>query len=277
MTDTNIRVLVLVAAGTNCDRETIRAFRQAGAEPDRVHIRELIDDPSQLESYHIVAIPGGFSYGDDLGAGRIFGNEIRFLIGERFQQFVDRGGLVLGICNGFQVLVRSGLLPGGATTRQTVTLSDNDSDRFECRWTHLDVCSSNSAFLSDESETLFLPVAHAEGKFVPDQQSPGSEHDSYTDNGDSKDGPTFIDQDQVVLKYTNPDGNDVSYPWNPNGSVGNIAAISDTTGRVLGMMPHPERFYEEVQHPRWQRTEFTSRPDGLRIVRNGVEAAANLN
>lgn len=276
MTDTNVRVLVLVAAGTNCDRETIRAFREAGAKPERVHIRKLIDDPSRLASYQIVAIPGGFSYGDDLGAGRIFGNEIRFLIGERFQQFVDRGGLVLGICNGFQVLVRSGLLPGGSNTGQTVTLSDNDSDRFECRWTHLDVCNSNSAFLSGDQETLFLPVAHAEGKFVPGERTSETGIRSDTHTGGTRNVQTIARQNQVVLKYTNPREDGVSYPWNPNGSIGNIAAISDPTGRILGMMPHPERYYEPVQHPRWQRTNFTSRPDGLRIVRNGVEAAANL-
>ncbi len=277
MTNPTVRVMVLVAAGTNCDRETIRAFREAGAEPERVHIRKLIDNPSHLESYHIVSIPGGFSYGDDLGAGRIFGNEIRFLIGERFQEFVDRGGLVLGICNGFQVLVRAGLLPGGATGRQIVTLSDNDSDRFECRWTHLKVCNSNSAFLSGGKETLFLPVAHAEGKFVPDQHGGETGDQNHSSGSDTGNVNNLRNRGQIVLEYTNPDGSPVHYPCNPNGSVENIAAVSDPTGRILGMMPHPERFYEPVQHPRWQRADAPLQPDGLRIVQNGVEAAARTN
>ncbi len=264
MSENRVRVLVLVAAGTNCDRETVRAFRRAGAEAKRVHVHELIDVPEMLQHYQIITIPGGFSYGDDLGAGRIFGNEIRFLLGETVQDFVEKGGLVLGICNGFQVLVRAGLLPGFQKDRQTVTLAENDSGRFECRWTHLEVCNSTSDFLPDSIDSLFLPVAHAEGKFIPGGNgTTRSEHLVRI----------LEEQSQVVLKYRSPSHEPASYPWNPNGSVHDIAAISDSTGRILGMMPHPERFYEQFQHPAWQRGQVSSPPDGLSLIQNGVEAA----
>ncbi len=267
MIDSAIRAAVLVAAGTNCDRETMRAFRAAGAEPDRVRIRELVEEPSLLNRYRIVAIPGGFSYGDDLGAGNIFANEIRFLIGEEFQSFVEDGGLVLGICNGFQVLVRSGLLPGLAENRQQVTLTENDSGRFECRWVHLRVSGATSAFVSDEpAPTLFLPVAHAEGKFLTE--------DTGASGSDERDLLNELEErNQIIFRYTNPDGTSPSYPWNPNGAIGDVAAISDTTGRILGMMPHPERYYQKIQHPMWQRREDLGKPDGLQLFQNGVEAA----
>jgi len=272
MTDENpVRAGVLVAAGTNCDRETMRAFRAAGAEAERLHIRSLVDDPDLLDRYRILSIPGGFSYGDDLGAGTIFGNELRFLIGEEFRSFVEDGGLVLGICNGFQVLVRSGLLPGGPDgDRQNVTLTDNDSGRFECRWVHLSISGDRSAFLPDDGmDALFLPVAHAEGKFLTEDatEPTSSDHNLLTE---------LDERGQVIFRYAGPGGTAPSYPWNPNGALSDVAALSDETGQILGMMPHPERFYQPVQHPTWQRRNELETPDGLRLLQTGVETARSV-
>lgn len=262
----DVQAMVLVAAGTNCDRESLRAFREAGATAERVHVKDLRENPNLLNRYHLLCIPGGFSYGDDLGAGRIFAAELKHLLGEEVQKFVNRGGLVLGICNGFQVLVKAGLLPGWTEGKQEITLTRNDSGKFEDRWTHLRVEKSTSCFVREDRDRYFLPVAHMEGKFVPGGGS-GNESSPVLQR--------LEDENQIVLRYVAPDGGKPNYPWNPNGSTGDIAAISDPSGQILGMMPHPERFYTSFQHPSWTRTPPDDEPDGLRIVKNGIQAIKN--
>jgi len=254
------RILILRTAGTNCDLETEFAFQQAGGHAERVHVNRLVEQPGLLDSYSVLVLPGGFSYGDDLGAGRVLANELIAKLGERLQQFIERGKLVLGICNGFQVLVKTGLLPGPPTDGQSVTLTFNDSHRFEDRWTCLRVASTRSPFFREQT-TITLPVAHAEGKFVPASQHVLQD---------------LHEHGQIVAQYVDDRGELAGYPWNPNGSADNIAAICDPTGRVLGMMPHPERHVLPVQHPRWTREGLKAEGDGAALFRNAVDYARSL-
>ncbi len=270
--ESQVRVLVLVAAGTNCDRETIRAFRAAGAEPERVQIRKLTEETDLLSDYHIIVIPGGFSYGDHVGAGRIFASEIEHLMWEEFNRFIEKGKLILGICNGFQVLAKAGLLPGNNSREQKITLAENDSGKFEDRWVHLKVNSQTSEFITNEEEQVFLPVAHAEGKFVSATRRSHSS-DNRPESGNVL--QELKENDQIIFRYTTPDDREPEYPWNPNGSTDHIAGISDPTGRILGMMPHPERFYSSFQHPKWTRWKNKQQPDGLKIIQNGVNTIQN--
>jgi phosphoribosylformylglycinamidine synthase subunit PurQ / glutaminase len=261
-----VKVIVLRTAGTNCDRETGFAFAHFGAEVDYVHINALFRGEAALDAYHIMAIPGGFTYGDDIISGRILANELKLCLGEAVQRFLDSGKLVLGICNGFQVLARAGILPGEMSgdkiwtpqTRQTVTLTHNDSAKFEDRWTHLKV-SGQSVWTEGLPEVVFVPVAHAEGKFLT--ESP--ELLAALNKGG-----------QVAFRYCSASGRPPDYPDNPNGSMEGIAGITDRTGRVLGMMPHPERHFLFRQHPFWTRLEKkTELGDGAKIFENGVRYA----
>jgi len=249
-----VRVIVLRTAGTNCDEETAFAFERAGAVAERVHINRLVEDPRRLLAYHILAIPGGFSYGDDIASGKLLANEIRFRLDDVVRRFLDEGRLIIGICNGFQVLVKAGLLPGTPPGRVTTTLTLNDSGRFETRWVRLRVDTDRCAFVAP-GDTLEMPVAHGEGKFV----APAPIVRALEKNR------------QVVFRYVGPDGRPgAGYPWNPNGSVADIAGICDPTGRILGLMPHPERHVLPVQHPRWTRGEARPEGDGARIFSNAV-------
>lgn len=249
-----ISVIVLRAAGTNCDAETAYAFRKAGAETDLVHINRLADGDASLDDYQILAIPGGFTYGDDISAGKILASELLHRVGDQLRRFVDSDRLVIGICNGFQVLVKMGLLPGWEPRQEHVTLTNNDSNRFEDRWINLSIASTKSAFLR-ENDVIYLPIAHGEGKFVVDSQATLDR----------------LEQgNQVVLKYCSREGAEGCYPINPNGSMGSVAGICDTTGRVFGLMPHPERYVERHHHPRWTREDTPEEGDGLRFFRNSV-------
>jgi phosphoribosylformylglycinamidine synthase len=243
------KAIVLRSAGANCDRETEHALRQAGFEAQRVHVFRLMESPARLADYQFLVIPGGFSYGDDVAAGKILANQMLHRLADPLNEFVSQGKLVLGICNGFQVLVKSGLLPWAkvdpATAHRDVTLGWNDNGRFEDRWVHLRVDSSKCVFLP-EGEILALPVAHGEGKFIP--------RDDDLLNRLRADG-------QIALRYVDADGKPGPFPVNPNGSVDDVAGICDPSGRVLGLMPHPERFVEITHHPQWTRTDLT-RADG---------------
>jgi len=252
----NVNVLILRTAGTNCDAETAYGFEKIGGVPEFLHINRIFEDPSRLDAFQIMAIPGGFTYGDDIASGKVLANELRYKLRDAVQKFIDDGKLIIGICNGFQVLVKAGLLPwqGGNTD---ATLTFNDSDKFEDRWVYLKACSGKSVFVN-EGDDIYTPVAHGEGKFVPRNDEVLSRLE--------KDG-------QVIFRYTDPDGNPAGYPWNPNGSVGNIAGVCDPTGRILGMMPHPERHLEPTQHPRWTREGLKDEGDGLKIFRNAVTFA----
>jgi phosphoribosylformylglycinamidine synthase I len=250
------RVLVLRAPGTNCDEETAFAWHRAGAEAETWHVGRVVESPGALDSFQVLTLPGGFSYGDDLGAGRILATRLGTVLGDALRRFRERDGLVLGICNGFQVLVKAGLLPG-TPENGPATLTFNDSGHFEARWVRLVPSSGLCPFLVDD-EPIELPVAHGEGKFVV---------------ADSAALSALEAAGQVVLRYADPDGNPTtSYPANPNGSPGAVAGVCDPTGRIFGLMPHPERHVDPLHHPRWTRRGLDREGDGLRIFRNAVKA-----
>ena len=251
-----VRALVLRTAGTNCDVETAFALEQAGSAADVIHVQRVTERPSMLDEYQILALPGGFSYGDDVAAGKVFANEMKHMLGDPLAAFVAAGKLVIGICNGFQVMVKLGLLPGpfSAGARQSVTLTYNDSNKFEDRWVYLKVDSDRCVFTRG-IERLYIPVAHGEGKFVAQDEGL---LDDLEANG------------QVVFRYVNAESEPDGYPWNPNGSQRDIAGICDPTGRILGLMPHPERHVLPTQHPRWTREGLKPEGDGAAVFRNAV-------
>jgi len=260
-----IKTLIIRTAGTNCDRETAHAFAKAGAEVDLVHINRLIENRASLKNYHILAIPGGFTYGDDIASGKILANELKFNLKQQMADFVTRGNLIIGICNGFQVLVKMGLLPNIKNSKNygiESTLSLNDSGKFDARWVHLKKGSMKCMWTNGLPEIIYLPIAHAEGKFVPKEEEVLKKLKS---------------NEQIVFRYTDEQGQRAGYPANPNGSVDDIAGICDPTGRIMGMMPHPERHITYLQHPNWRRLSKNGRSMGigLRIFKNGVEYARN--
>lgn len=255
------KAIILRTAGTNCDYETRYALEKAGADVDLVHVNQLVKNKGLLGSYHIFVLPGGFTYGDDIAAGKVLANQLRHHLLDELTRFVEDGKLVIGICNGFQVLIKMGLLPGINGTqsslngyRQEFTLTYNDSGKFEDRWVYLKSFSNKSVFV-DKDSIIYVPIAHAEGRFVA---------------GNERELEALDKSGQIIFKYADKDGNMANYPWNPNGSMNNIAGICDSTGRVLGMMPHPERYIEPTQHPRWTREGLKSEGDGLAIFRNAV-------
>jgi phosphoribosylformylglycinamidine synthase subunit PurQ / glutaminase len=257
-----VRVLILRAPGTNCDQETAFAFQQAGGDSRVMHINRLLEQPAQADEYQVLCLPGGFSYGDDIAAGRIVAGQLRHHLVETFQRFRDAGKLILGICNGFQILLKSGLLlPDDAQPVPPATLTWNDSGHFEDRWVHLKVDQDRCVFLRG-IDTLYLPIAHAEGKFV------------------ARDATTLqrlSTQGQLALRYWSDDAPPASadaalaFPANPNGSQANVAGVCDETGRVFGLMPHPERFIHRTQHPHWTRRPGRASADGLPVFRNAVK------
>jgi len=254
-----VKALVLRTAGTNCDEETQFAWEQAGAEAERIHINSLIENPKRLADYQILTIPGGFSYGDDIAAGKIFANQIVHHLADVVQEFLAADHLVLGICNGFQVLVKCGLLPGSdgarVTLAQKATLTSNDRGLFEDRWVHLRVDTDRCVFL-EKGEVIDMPIAHAEGKFVPADAMPIE---------------ALEKGNQIAVRYVDPDGNaGAGYPCNPNGSVGDVAGLCDATGRIFGLIPHPERNVLPWHHPHWTRRGAGEEGDGLRVFKRGV-------
>jgi len=253
-----VRTLILRAPGTNCDVETAFAFQQAGAITSLVHINEIIRRERQLSDYQIMVVPGGFTYGDDISAGKVLGNELKLKLGEDVERFIDKGGLVLGICNGFQVLVKAGILPDPSQTNQPLlTLAANDSGKFECRWVHLKLNRESPCVFTKGIEHMYLPVAHAEGKVVA--------------------SPEVLPELNVVLYYTDENGNsEAGYPHNPNGSIANIAGICDASGRIFALMPHPERCIRATQHPQWTRQGAKEYGDGFQIFANAVKWTQSL-
>ncbi len=256
------KVCVLRTAGTNCDRETAAAFTMAGAEVSLLHINSLVSAKADVSDYHILALPGGFSYGDDVASGKIFANELRFKLADQLREFIRQGKLIIGICNGFQILVKSGILPGNQQLKQETSLIINDSGKFEARWVYLEGGKSRCVWTKGINKIIYLPVAHGEGKFIV--------QDKQVLNRLKKNG-------QIVFQYCDAEGKPAGYPHNPNGAVENIAGICDVTGRIFGLMPHPERHVFRVQHPRfWQLnlkhagSSCANSGDGLQIFRNGV-------
>jgi phosphoribosylformylglycinamidine synthase I len=249
----NVKTLMLRAPGTNCDAETAFAFEQAGAQVELVHINELLRREKLLSSYQIMVIPGGFTYGDDISAGKILANEMGLKLGEDVRRFVASGGLILGICNGFQVMVKAGILlesPGEGPP--LLSLAGNDSGKFECRWVHLRVNEESPCVFTRGLSMMYLPVAHGEGKLVAE--------------------PQVLERLNVVTYYADEAGDiRAGYPHNPNGSTNNIAGICDDSGRIFALMPHPERFVRWTQHPRWTRERRREHGDGFAVFRNAVD------
>ncbi|MEE9366880.1 MAG: phosphoribosylformylglycinamidine synthase I [Dehalococcoidales bacterium] len=247
-----VKTVVLRAPGTNCDAETVFAFEQAGSAVDLVHVNQLIRHERQLADYQILVIPGGFTYGDDIAAGKVLANELQLKLGEDIMRFFEAGGLILGICNGFQALVKAGFLPGPHNGSQLqVTLAANDSGKFECRWIHLAVNKESPCVFTRGMESMYVPVAHGEGKFVA--------------------GTDILADISVVVRYADERGDTgAGYPHNPNGSVDNIAGICDSSGRIFALMPHPERHIRGTQHPQWTRFGARQYGDGFPIFQNAV-------
>lgn len=267
------RALLIRAAGTNCDAELARAFALAGAEPVTEHLDRLIEDPARIEAFDLIAFPGGFSYGDDIASGRLFAVRVRERLYPALRDAARRGVPMIGVCNGFQVLVQVGLLPGpapgepwpeDAPPAQRVTLTDNISATFSDHWVGVEpvresVClwtrGIDEGFDEDERrQVLRLPVAHGEGRFVCDAPATLREIER---------------AGQVALRYTD----------NYNGSEGAVMGICDASGRIFGLMPHPERYLDWLRHPFWTRLAARTRAKetpGLRVFRNAVEAAARV-
>ncbi len=251
-----VKTLVLRSPGANCDAETAFAFEQAGAVVSSVHVNQLIRGDERLSDYQIMAIPGGFTYGDDIAAGKVLANELRLKLGEDILRFIEAGGLIIGICNGFQVLAKAGILPK-SDNAPLLTLATNDSGKFECRWVHLLVNRKSPCVFTRGMDSLYLPVAHGEGKVVAD--------------------PETLPKLNAVMYYTDENENSqVGYPYNPNGSVNNIAGICDSSGRIFALMPHPERHIRGTQHPQWTRHGAKKYGDGFQIFLNAVKWAKSL-
>src|SRR3972149_11520831 len=252
------RVCILRTDGTNCDEELFYAFEKFGGMSEYVHVNQLRNKSKKLSSFQILALPGGFAYGDDVASGKILAVELISFLKSQLQEYINKKGLILGVCNGFQVLVRTGLLPFGKLGKMDVTLAQNESGHFECRWVNLKIETSRCVFLDDHKRQVSqLAVNHGEGKFF----------------ADTKTIKKIEDENLVVFRYVDEDGKQTQlYPQNPNGSTNAIAGICDPTGRILGLMPHPEKFVDVTQHPNWRREKIT-KPHGAFIFEEMIRYA----
>lgn len=269
----NIRALVLSGYGLNCDHETAYAFEVAGATAERVHINSLIDGSVSLGDFRILAFVGGFGWGDDHGAGVIQAVRMKTNIGERILEFIQRDNLVIGICNGFQTLVNIGLLPGleGNYQKRSVALTYNDCGNFRDDWVCLSINQASSCVFTRGMDLCELPIRHGEGKFVADDVILKQ----------------LLESNQIVARYAFSDGNPAAgkFPENPNGSADDIAGICDSTGRIFGLMPHPEAYNHWSNHPDWARNRIILKRQGLslasedtpgiRMLKNAVSYLAN--
>ncbi len=261
--------LVLCGYGLNCDHETAYALRLAGARAARVHINALIGGQVKLDEFQILVFVGGFSWGDDHGAGVVQAVRLKTHVGEQLLAFVKRGHLIMGICNGFQTLVNLGLLPGfdGDYQDRKLALIYNDSGNFRDDWVHLKVNTASPCVFTRGLEQVEYPVRHGEGKFYADAASI----------------ERLVAGNQIALQYARADGRcaDQTFPYNPNGSVKDIAGICDPTGRIFGLMPHPEAYNHWTNHPQWTRRKQQQKRQGIsmtekmtpgtRIFKNAVE------
>ncbi len=259
--DVTVQAIVLTGFGINCDAETENALARAGAKTERIHLNDLIARPELLDSRHIMAIPGGFSFGDDVASGKILANRLRYRLGGPIKRFIADGKLVIGICNGFQVMVKMGILPlfDGEFVQET-TLTNNDSGRFENRWVHLKTAPETRCVWLRGIEGLELPIRHGEGKFIPRDAGVLERLDS---------------SGMIALRYCTAAGEPAkgAFPSNPNGAIDDIAGICDPSGRIFGLMPHPEAYVERTNHPRWTREVLPEEGAGLQVFRNAVEYA----
>jgi len=259
--------LILVGNGINTEYETAHAHRLVGFEPDFIHINTLIEDPHRIKGYTFITLPGGFLDGDDLGSAKAQAVRWKYRkinkTGKTFIDllisFVQEGNIILGICNGFQLLVKTGLLPGLGSEHSTqrVTLTFNDLGRFEDRWVYLKNNTFSHCIFTKDIHTIYLPVRHGEGKFVVDTE---------------KTLERIKQGGHIVVQYADDSGNVTSqYPFNPNGSIESIAGLCDSTGRIFGLMPHPEAFVHRIQHPRWTREALPEEGEGLMIFKNAFK------
>ncbi|MFA5077398.1 MAG: phosphoribosylformylglycinamidine synthase I [Candidatus Micrarchaeia archaeon] len=254
------RAMVLCGYGINCDYETEYVLKASGFEARRVHVHELVERPTMLQDFDLMALPGGFSYGDDLGSGRVLANKMKFRLRNELEAFVAQGKLVIGICNGFQMIAKMGLLPYNKFVQET-TVGPNASGKFEDRWVYLKANQKSQCVFTKGISGLMLPVRHGEGNFMADQE-------------------TLRDlkaKEMIALQYVNEAGELAGYPYNPNGAALNIAGICNEQGNVLGMMPHPEAYNSMTNNPYW--TEVKDRIKdwkgaGMKIFEN---AAAYLD
>jgi phosphoribosylformylglycinamidine synthase len=264
----DVRVLILTGLGLNCEAETEAAFRMVGARPERVHLLDVLEGNGapRLSDYSILAFIGGFAFGDHMGAGFVFANKIRWRLYDQLTEFIDRGGLALGICNGFQTMVRLGMLPGldGDYRTPRATLAPNDRLGYRDAWVRLAFDPASPCVWTRGLTEMELPARHGEGKFVTES-------------------PELLKRleaaKQVAARYVGPDGRPtMDWPHNPNGSPRAVAGVCDPSGRLFGLMPHPDAYLYPFHHPRWRRRELEgSLPregEGLAVFRNGVDAAA---
>jgi phosphoribosylformylglycinamidine synthase len=251
------RVCVLTGYGINCDNETFTAFELAGFEPKKVHINDIIHKKDSLENYHILAFPGGFSYGDDIASGKVYANKFRFNLKDEMKRFMEEEKLSIGICNGFQAMVKMGLLPAldGDYFKQQVTLTFNDSGRFEDRWVYLKANPKSPCVFTKGMDRVYFPVRHGEGKFYANERTLDK----------------LEEMQLVAFKYVEQDGTEAKYPANPNGAMRGIAGVCDESGLLYGMMPHPEAYQFKTNHPRWTREEVPEVGMGRQIFNNALE------
>ena len=265
MKKSEVKALVITGFGLNCEKETAAACRLAGAAPEQVHLNELIHGRRRLEEFHFLAFIGGFAFGDHLGSGTVFANRVKFKLRDQLQQFVDDGKLVIGICNGFQTLTRLGMVPAldGDYFTQTAALAHNDSGVFRDDWCTLKADPESPCVFTRGMDMLRLPLRHGEGKFVADDAVLAEIERRHL----------------AAVRYVNPDGTPATeFPANPNGSLNSIAGICDPTGRVFGLMPHPEAFLSPYNAPDWTAAqlhgELPPEGDGVAFFRNAVDYLA---
>jgi phosphoribosylformylglycinamidine synthase subunit PurQ / glutaminase len=251
----DIKIAIVRIEGTNCEQESFNAFKHLGAQPEFVHLKQLLhmdcskDETRDLSDFQCIMIPGGFSSGDYIRAGAIFAARIKSKLSKQLENYVNEGYPMLGVCNGFQVLIELGLLPsidGSISAIPESCLHINDSDRFECRPTYLKHENKGNCVLTNKipfGSIRMIPSAHAEGKLI------------LSNTSQEKVLKILEKNDQIVFRYVDPEGNYEGYPWNPNGSFHNIAGICNRDGNVFGMMPHPERVFHRYQHPDWTRSD----------------------
>jgi len=266
------KALILHATGTNRDQDVSHAFEKAGARPEIVHLNQLRSKEKRWIDYQILVLPGGFSYADALGAGKLLALDLITYFTTEIKEFIQTGKPVIGICNGYQALVKSGLLPGSPKITNpihhpktpptlTTTLTFNDRGHFECRWVYLKAASTHCVWTASLPSMVYCPVAHGEGQLIVSDLASLAELQSHQ---------------QVALIYAKPDGTAANgaYPHNPNGSIADIAGLCNPSGNILGLMPHPENHIFPYQHPRWSRGE--SAYSGLPLFNNGVAYAAQM-